>query len=402
VSVRKMGNTWFFEFMYEGRRYNGAFNGKNGMRIACDELEAKDFEAEIRIKVREGTYFKDASQEDLKLFSTFVDKIYLPFAREHHSEPAHDEFRCRELKHHFKGRKLDEVTTMMVEKYINDRLKSSTIRCRIVEGEKVHLQRSPTTVRKEVVLLSSIFNMAKQERLALENPCDFIRKAVRKKIPARVSRNRYLNLDEEKALFDEGLQGRRLHVNPIARIALLTGMRRGEILGLRKDMINFGTEAIWRYVKGERWEIRPGWFLIEKSKSGRPRAVPMSRRVHEILSRICQDDAIGEHVFRNLRTGLNLTEIKRAFTSAVAQVGIHNFVFHDLRHTWATRAAELGVPSPVRRDILGHAPVDMTDSYTHSTPESRARAMELVANYGEAVISFRKMTADSEIFTKTG
>jgi hypothetical protein len=44
---------------------------------------------------------------------------------------------------------------------------------------------------------------------------------------------------------------------------------------------------------------------------------------------------------------------------------------------------ELGVPQAVRRDILGHSPVTMTDSYTHSSYEARERAVELVAAYGE-------------------
>ena len=48
---------------------------------------------------------------------------------------------------------------------------------------------------------SSVFNMAKTERVVTENPCEFIRKSVRKKIPARVIRDRYLTLGEEQGLF---------------------------------------------------------------------------------------------------------------------------------------------------------------------------------------------------------
>ena len=57
---------------------------------------------------------------------------------------------------------------------------------------------------------------------------------------------------------------------------------------------------------------------------------------------------------RNGRTGLGLNDIKTGFTSARRESGILNLTFHDLRHTWATRAAECGVPESVRRDILGH------------------------------------------------
>lgn len=122
---------------------------------------------------------------------------------------------------------------MLVEKYTNDRLDTTTVRkTTLPGGERVNKRRSPTTVCKEVVLRSSIFNMAKQERPVTENPCDFIRKSVRKKNPARVKRNRYLTLEEERLLFEE-LTGRRERIAPAARLALLTGMRRGELLSLR-------------------------------------------------------------------------------------------------------------------------------------------------------------------------
>lgn len=109
----------------------------------------------------------------------------------------------------------------------------------------------------EAVLPSSIVNMAKTERIVTENPCEFIRKCVRKKIPARVIRNRYLTLEVEKGLFEK-LSGRREHIATAVRLPLLTGMRRGEILGPRWEHVNLG---------GEAWEGVPDRLLIEKSKT---------------------------------------------------------------------------------------------------------------------------------------
>jgi integrase len=66
-----------------------------------------------------------------------------------------------------------------------------------------------------------------------------------------------------------------------------------------------------------------------------------------------------------------MSDIKTGFTGAVRTACIDDLTFYDLRHTWSTKAAELGVPEPLRRDILGHSSRTMTDSYTHSTFERR-------------------------------
>lgn len=166
-------------------------------------------------------------------------------------------------------------------------------------------------------------------------------------------------------------------------------MRRGEILRLRRQDANFSGKTVSRTIKGEIWQVPPAWLLIERSRNGGPRTIPMSGKVRDMLFSLCQDAACGDHIFGNIRTGGHILDIKKGFTSAVADAGLSNLTFHDLRHTWATRAAELGVPEPVRRDILGHLPTSVTDGYTQTSPEARERAMELVANFG----NYGKITA---------
>ena len=273
---------------------------------------------------------------------------------------------------------------MRVESYINKRLRTVTVRVeRSADGKRTPKPRSPTTVRKEVTLLSSIFNMARAERLVAENPCDFIRKAVKKKIPARRRRERAMTVAEEALLVPQ-LAGRREHLLPVFRVALWTGMRRGEILRLEKRDLNFSDTTVEREVGGERYTVPPGWLFVERSKNGKPRSVPMCRKVRELLRPMCGDVVTGRYVFENMRTGTAILDIKKGYMAAVSAAGIDDLTFHDLRHTWSTRAEELGVPEAARRDILGHSPGTMTASYTHSYSEARERAVELVSEYGEA------------------
>jgi hypothetical protein len=64
--------------------------------------QSSEFAYQERRKVLDGTYRDEMEREELKDFVTFVDKVYLPFAREHHSSSAYDEFRCEVMKEYFR------------------------------------------------------------------------------------------------------------------------------------------------------------------------------------------------------------------------------------------------------------------------------------------------------------
>jgi integrase len=266
--------------MVEGRRYSGTFNGRDGKPIAKDKPEARELLYKERRKVIDGTYLSDSEREELKDFCAFVDRVFLPFAREHHASPAHDECRCQMLKEHFRGRRFDEITMMMVVGLINQRLDTTTTRKELtVTGEAVSKKRSPTTVNKEITLLSSIFRMARTEKVTINNPCDELPKSVRDKVPARRKRHRRLMPDEEKLLFDVGLQDRRYHLQPVTEVALYTGMRKRELFRLRPEHINLTSQLKSFLLKGETWVVPSGWLIIIKTKKGGPRLIPMSQRV---------------------------------------------------------------------------------------------------------------------------
>jgi integrase len=383
MTVRKRGGYYDYEFWVNNEHYSGTFNGKRGKPIAKDKRGAKDLEAIERRKVLSGNYHEEHQREELKDFSTFVDKVSLPFAKENHDGYGHDLYRTQVLKEFFSGKRFDEITMMNIVKYVNERLNSTTVRVEsLPNGKKVNRKRSPTTVNKELTLLSSIFRMAKREKVATNNPCEEVPRSVRKKIPARYRRNRYLTWHEEKELFQSGLIGRREHLRPLAHLAIWTGMRRGELLRLKCEHVNLGKTHRTFTVKGERIVLESNWLLIEKTKNGKPRCVPLSKPVRRILEVLSTDATSDGYVFGNPTTGSHVKDIKHAFRGACEDAGISDLTFHDLRHTWSTRAAECGVTETVRRDILGHSSSTITGDYTHSTPESQLAAMELVASYG--------------------
>ncbi|MFY9553626.1 MAG: site-specific integrase [Blastocatellia bacterium] len=194
--------------------------------------------------------------------------------------------------------------------------------------------------------------MAVSRRDMRSNPCFEVRK-----FKGEARRKRYLLPDEETRLM-QALVGRRAYLRLIVVIALQTGMRRGEILRLRKQDIDF-----------YRGEIH-----VTKTKTDNDREVPMTPTLERELKRHCE--TLGsDFLFANQKTRMPITEFKHGFDSACEQAGIRDFWFHDIRHTAATRMAESGVDPFTIAAIMGHTDIKMTASYTHATTSARRAAV---------------------------
>ena len=70
---------------------------------------------------------------------------------------------------------------------------------------------------------------------------------------------------------------------------------------------------------------RYGWLVVEKSKNGSARVIPMSQRVRPILESLAKDLAVGGYIFRSIRTDSCINDIKKGFVSACHEAKIGNF-----------------------------------------------------------------------------
>jgi integrase len=172
------------------------------------------------------------------------------------------------------------------------------------------------------------------------------------------SRERFITAEEEKRLFAQ-LTGRRDHIRSVVTIALNTGMRRREILGLQWEHVNFLARSVF----------------IAKSKTGRTRTIPMNDIVLKELVMLKQNAGPQEFVFSNARTGVNIDSIKTGWRNACENAGLVNLRFHHTRHTFATRLRTNGVHEWDIRDLFGHTSVRMTSVYTHQTPANLCHAV---------------------------
>ncbi len=84
-------------------------------------------------------------------------------------------------------------------------------------------------------------------------------------------------------------------------------------------------------------------------------------------------------------TGVSITDIKHGFVSACKDAKVENFRFHDLRHTFATRLADQGVPQSAIRELLGQTSLRMSQRYTHAVIETMQAAVEKLSKANAAV-----------------
>jgi integrase len=134
-----------------------------------------------------------------------------------------------------------------------------------------------------------------------------------------------------------------------------TGLRRGELLAMRWDSIDFKHRILT--VEGGT------------AKSRQTRHVPLNDEAMDVLNRWREHTQGGRRVFE-IKTGF-----KTAWAKLLKRADITKFRWHDLRHHFASRLVQLGVPLNTVRDLLGHSSVAMSLRYAHLAPDQRREAV---------------------------
>lgn len=163
---------------------------------------------------------------------------------------------------------------------------------------------------------------------------------------------------------------------PMLFTALFTGMRRGELLALMWDSINWVKGKITvdkNYVNGR----------LGSPKSSKNRYVDMSDELARVLKewRLACPNSELNLVFPNSEGKYQSADnmIKRRFIPSLSRAGIDSIRFHDLRHTYASLLLANGAPMKYVQTQLGHASITMTmDLYTHLLPEVNDKCVNLL------------------------
>lgn len=191
-------------------------------------------------------------------------------------------------------------------------------------------------------------------------------------------------VDYLKALNDEESRLRAVLANdyswhmPEFEIALHTGMRPSEMYALTWDRVDLGLRQI----------------TILFSKTGKTRYIPLNAAALAAFRLLYNLPVRQERVFLST-DGQALLGYKHWFVPALEKAGLKNFTWYCLRHTFASRLAIAGVDLRTIADLMGHASIQITMSYSHLAPSHELSALEKLMTAPET-------TTDTEAKSEVG
>ena len=305
--------TWGINYRYKGKQYKRV--------VAPTRKLALEIERKILTDIKEGKYFQDLQTQDIT-FAEIAEKYgVLHGSKTRGARSSKCVF--NKILSRFGPSKVVDITTEDVQKFYND----------------VWARTSTSTANRQYTLFRAIVNKALNLKLYKGlNPCVGVVKQ-RDNPP----RDKYFTKEDIKNL----LLTAEDRLKPLIAFSFLTACRRSEALNLR-----------WKDV-----DFYSGIIRITQSKSGKPREIPMSNDLRPILwaMRGNPQDKVFDITSGALRCSFNKLLNKLGFGDG--------YVWHYLRHSYASLYLQNGGNITDLQRILGHASIGQTMRYSHFSPQ---------------------------------
>ncbi len=241
-----------------------------------------------------------------------------------------------------------------------------------IEAKKQPKGLSAKTVRNINQVISSAMDFAKDQKLISSNPTDGcalpkLEHQEMKTLPAEQLTS-FLREAQESGVFE------------MYYIELATGLRRGELLGLKWEDI----DLLQGSLRVQRQVCRIDGEIVEaplKTKNTY-RALPLSADAVEVLKEQRKKCGSSAYVFPSPTGGpISPDSVLHMLHRVLKRAGLPKIRFHDLRHTFATLALQNGVDIKTVSGMLGHYSAGFTlDTYTHVTTSAKKEAANTMGN----------------------
>lgn len=351
MAIYKRGCTYWFEFIFEGRRVRRS--AKTRSRKA-----ARDIESAYRVKLARG----EVGLEEPKRAPTFAVALKEFLAWSEHQHAARPSTHRRyvvssnALKRFFGATPLDHITPEKVEKFKTWRARK--------KSDYTWRRLRPATINRELACLKILFN--RFEDTVPKNPVKKVKFFAEDNEQIRV-----LTVDEEKLYLLAASQPLR----DIATLMVETGMRPEEACRIRRENVHLDQGYLFN--------------PFGKTKAAR-RKVPLTDKATGVLARRLEKIK-GDFVFPGRTTDQPIVKVNAAHVATLARINrirseanenpIPRFRLYDLRHTWATRAAMAGIDLVTLAAMLGHSRIQMVLRYAHPTEEHQFAAMKKLETF---------------------
>jgi len=260
---------------------------------------------------------------------------------------------------YFGSKPISQITTFDIERYKKHRA-SQPVRNRkkLKPGEKPPPVK-PSTVNRELATLSHLINKAAEWGWIGRS------EAKVRKLKEGTGRIAYLTAAQADALLEAATADQNRQIYPFILIGLRTGMRKSEILSIRREHVDLAARSIY----------------VPHAKAG-ARTQPMSPELATFLAEYVETLPPGtEWLFPSpgARNGHTM-DVRKPFVRCVVAAGLDptQIVRHTLRHTAITHLVQAGIDLPTVKRISGHKTLAMVERYSHQSGTHIANAMEIL------------------------
>jgi integrase len=249
----------------------------------------------------------------------------------------------------------------LIEQWIRRELGNKKVTdIRHIDIERLHRKitdhGTPVRANRMATLLSKMFSLAVRWEMRPDNPVRGLDRNPEER------RARYLSGDELRRLTIALVEHPHQQAANAIRLLLLTGARRGEVLGARWDQFDLDA-GVW---------TKPSAHTKQKKEH----RVPLSAAARQLLVEMRSES---QWVFPGRNGNGPLTDIKKSWHSICAAAEISGVRLHDLRHTYASVLASAGLSLPVIGALLGHTQAATTNRYAHLLDDPLRAATERAA-----------------------
>lgn len=340
MTVKKFeGRGWRMDFAVRGRRFQKACKGARNRTEALTMEQAE--RARLETSPRPGA--------KAPLIDVFAAEFLEKYARAN-NKPSEYDSKEQILRQHivpfWDGHRLDDIRDEDIEAY---------------KARKLIAKLEPKTINNHLAVISKMMNVAREWKRIASVPL-----VKRLKVPE--PEFDFLTFEEAAKLADHAGG---YPFGDMIRLALHTGLRQGELIGLRVGD-----------VMPERIVVRQSIVRGKKGtpKSHKPREIPLNKTAKLQLGTGTGSDVFAAlTVFREWGGAeFSKGQCKWPLWNACSAAGLRRVGWHVLRHSFASHLAMKGVPILTIRDLMGHADIKQTLRYAHLAPAMHVEAVKLL------------------------